>query len=88
MTLKNMLSVTCGETTLKIKAINRDCDSETINIMRLKSGFTPIIVVSKGRDASKRADEFTETIRKYGDFIVCRVEAVDAYTIKIVCVYT
>lgn len=32
MTLKNMLSVTCGETTLKIKAINRDCDSETINI--------------------------------------------------------
>ena len=76
MTLKNMLSVTCGETTLKIKAINRDCDSETINIMRLKSGFT-----------SKRADEFTETIRKYGDFIVCRVEAVDAYTIKIVCVY-
>lgn len=70
MTLKNMLSVTCGETTLKIKAINRDCDS----------GFT-------ARDASKRADEFTETIRKYGDFIVCRVEAVDAYTIKIVCVY-
>lgn len=80
MTLKNMLSVTCGETTLKIKAINRDCDSETINIMRLKSGFT-------ARDASKRADEFTETIQKYGDFIVCRVEAVDAYTIKIVCVY-
>lgn len=80
MTLKNMLSVTCGETTLKIKAINRDCDSETINIMRLKSGFT-------ANDASKRADEFTETIRKYGDFIVCRVEAVDAYTIKTVCVY-
>jgi hypothetical protein len=75
MTLKSMLSVTCGETTLKIKALNRDCDSETINIMRLKSGFTA------------RADEFTETIRKYGDFIVCRVEAVDAYTIKIVCVY-
>ena len=75
-----MLSVTCGETTLKIRAINRDCDSETINIMRLKSGFT-------ANDASKRADEFTETIRKYGDFIVCRVEAVDAYTIKIVCVY-
>ena len=63
MTLKNMLNVTCGETTLKIKAINKDCDSETINIMRLKSGFT-------ANDASKRADEFTETIRKYGDFIV------------------
>ena len=50
MTLKSMLSVTCGETTLKIKAINRDCDSETINIMRLKSGFTV-------RDTSKRADD-------------------------------
>lgn len=80
MTLKSMLSVTCGETTLKIKAINKDCESETINIMRLKSGFTAC-------DASKRADELTETVQKYGDFIVCRVEAVDAYTIKIVCVY-